>query len=360
MIMDKVRVGVVGVGALAQEAHLPSYGRRQDVEVVAFADPEVARVQAAAEKFAKEHSKPVPIVYASIDDMIAAQGSNLDAVSICTPNVWHVPLALKALDAGYHVLLEKPMATKVEEARQLAERVKATGKVLMVGMSHRYREDVEALKRFIDSGELGDIYYAKTRILRRRGTPKGWFTDMSTSGGGPLMDIGVHALDLTWWLLGQPEPSRVSGYLHQGIGNDGVSFIHTWTAKSAPNQDNAIYDTEDFASAMVRFASGTALQLEVSWSLNGPEDDALKVEIFGSRGGVSLDPLRIFSTSHHVLTQTSLPVGMGPFFKRELDHFIDCVKAGETPISDVQQGLEVVRMLEGIATSSAHGAEVSI
>ncbi|MCL6444157.1 MAG: Gfo/Idh/MocA family oxidoreductase [Alicyclobacillus sp.] len=351
-----MRVGVVGVGAIAVAAHLPSYAKNADVEVVAFADPEVDRGQGIAAEFAKRTGRAQPTVYASLTDMLKHE--QLDAVSICTPNTSHVPLALEALDGGLHVLLEKPMSTVLAEAEALVEKAEASGKTVMVGMSHRYRQDAEVLKRFVEGGSLGEIYFAKTRILRRRGTPKGWFTDLSISGGGPLMDIGVHALDLTWWLMGTPTATSVNGHMVQGIGNDNLDFIHTWTAQSAGNQQNEVYTTEDFAAAFIRFANGSVLELEVSWAINGPEDDALKVELFGRKGGVSLDPLRFYGTQYGVLTSVTPSVGMGPLYEREINHFIHCVQTGERPCSDVTQGRDVVRMLAGIAASSEARREI--
>jgi predicted dehydrogenase len=355
--MKTTRVGIIGVGSIALAAHLPSYAARQDVEVVAFADPEVERVSTAAAAFAKETGRPRPCVYGSAEEMLASE--SLDAVSICTPNTSHVHLALKALDAGVHVLLEKSMATQLDQAQALVDKVTESGKVLMVGMSHRYRDDVAVMKRYVEAGDLGQVYYAKTRILRRRGTPKGWFTDKAVSGGGPLLDIGVHALDVTWWLMGKPEVKSVSGFLYQGIGNDKLDFIQTWKAKAQGNENNEIYTTEDFASAFIRFANGSVLQLEVSWAINGPEDDALQVDLFGAQGGMSLHPLRFYSTAHGVLTSTTPSVGMGPLYQREIDHFLECVHTGTTPCSDVAQGRDVVHMLVAIAASSEQGREIT-
>ncbi len=348
------------MGAIAQDAHLPSYAKRGDVEIRAFADPETDRAREFAERFAHDKGRRTPRVYASLAEMADGEGGRLDAVSVCTPNVSHVSLALQALAKGWHVLLEKPMGTLLDEAEQLVEAVRSSGKQLMVGMSHRYREDVEVLRRFIAAGDLGDVYFAKTRILRRRGTPKGWFTDVQQSGGGPLMDIGVHALDLTWWLTGALQAKSVSGFLYKGIGRDNLDFIRSWAARSAGNEGNEVYTTEDFAAGFFRMAGGMVLELEVSWALNGPEDDALKMEIFGSKGGVSLDPLRVYSTAHGVLTTTTPSVGMGAFFDREINHFLHCVQTGETPVSNAEQGRDIVRMLAALGESSALGREVAL
>lgn len=355
--MTKLRVGIIGVGTIAKVAHLPNYAKRDDVDVVAFADLETQRVEGIAAQFAADHGVAKPTVYATAQDMFAHE--RLDAVSICTPNGSHVELALIALAAGVHVLLEKPMAVALQDADALVAAANQSGKTLMVGMSNRYRQDSEVLKRYVDSGVLGEIYYAKTRILRRRGTPTGWFTDLSIAGGGPLMDIGVHALDLTWWLAGTPQPKSVTGFLYQGIGNrDKLDFNQTWSASSAGNAHNEVFTTEDFASAFIRFQNGFVLQLEVSWAINGAQDDALKVDIFGTHGGVSLDPLQVYGTKHGVLTAETPSVPSGNLYQREVNHFIDCIHTGNTPCSTVDQGRSIVQMLTGIVTSSAEGREV--
>jgi predicted dehydrogenase len=358
--MSKVRVGVVGVGSIAQMAHLPHYAKDAEVEIVALADPETERVGEYARSFPGQFDRPEPRVFDSLAAMAGALGSQIDAVSICTPNLSHVELAREALAAGWHVLLEKPMGTVVTDVEELVSIAERSGKMLMIGQSHRYRDDVEAIKRFIDAGDLGAIYFAKTRILRRRGTPSGWFTDLSRSGGGPLMDIGVHALDLTWWLTGARKPLTVSGFLHRGIGQDHPSFVRRWTAQMAGNADNEIYTTEDFAAGFIRLEGGLALEMEVSWALNGPEDDALKVEIFGSKGGVSLDPLRFYGMSHGILTTTTPTVGPGSLYEREISHFLTCVRTGRKPLSPPEEGLQVVRMLAALGESSNLGREVSL
>ena len=354
--MDTIRVGVIGVGSIAQMAHLPHYASRSDVQVVAFADPEVERVSGVAEKFARDHGGRAPAVYKTLTDLL--ERTPVDAVSICTPNCYHAQLAMEALEHGVHVLLEKPMTVTKEDADRLTSLAERTARVLMVGMSHRYRDDVSAIKRFVDAGELGEIYYAKTRILRRRGTPAGWFTDLAVSGGGPLMDLGVHALDLAWWLMGQPQVAEISGFLRQGIGNEPVDFVSRWQSSAAGNEENDVYTTEDFASAFLRFKNDMAMTMEVSWALHGDEDDALKLDIFGTKGGISLSPLHFYSSAHGVLTATNLPVAQGKLYETEIAHFLTCVRTGQTPRSDVWQGQAVVHMLQGILQSSATGASV--
>jgi predicted dehydrogenase len=346
---ERVRVAVVGLGAIGLMAHVPGYLSCPDAEVVAVVDTDPANATAGQRAVEQATGRTVP-AFSSLEDLITSQLA--DAVSIAVPNVFHVPLALQALGAGLHVLVEKPVALTVADAVELGHAAREAGRVLMVGQTHRYRDDVQALKRFVDDGSLGDIYHAEARILRRRGTPTGWFTEMALSGGGPLVDIGVHALDLAWWLMGKPTPAMVLGHVHQGIGNDHPDFVERWTAQMPRNQDNRIYDTEDFATALIRFDTGATLNLTTSWNINGREDDRIIVNLYGSRAGISLEPPAVYSMAHHVLTTTALPVSMGNPHQVEMHHFIDCVRTQHEPMSPVADAIVVTAMLGAIGESS--------
>mgnify|MGYP000975250748 FL=1 len=188
--MKKVRIGVVGVGTIADGAHLPEYARHSQVELTAIADTNLERAKTIAEKY------NIPNVYDNAETLI--KSGQVDAISVCTWNVSHVPIAKLAVENGIDVLVEKPLGLSYAETKELASLVKEHERIGMVGMTHRFRNDARVLKRFVDSGDLGDIYHVRAQILRRRGTPTGWFVDNKYSGGGPLMDIGVHVLDLAW------------------------------------------------------------------------------------------------------------------------------------------------------------------
>ena len=355
--MKPLRVGIIGTGTIAQMAHIPNYLKNRDVELIAIAEPD-ADIRASVQ--AELETKTGHAVSAYPDAASLLAQAALDAVSIATPNRSHIDLAVQAIEAGCHVLLEKPMAFTRESADRLKAAAGKSDRVVMIGQSHRYRDDVAALKRFLDAGALGTVYHAEARMIRRRGTPTGWFTDLDWAGGGPLMDIGVHALDLSWWLMGKPVPARVSGHLTRAIGADHIDFNRRWTAKMPHNQDNAIFTTEDFATALIRFEGGATLSLTVSWAINGPQDDGLKVSIYGDRGGMTLAPATIYSSAHHVLTDTSLPVGPGPLYQNEIDHFVECILENKTPLSPVADGHTVAKMLVAIADSAQRGEEVAV
>jgi len=289
--MEKLKVAIIGAGSIAEMGHLPYYQKHPQVELVAIVDKNLKRVQYMREKYS------ISKIYSSFEEMV--NDIKVDAVSICTPNVDHFPIAWEALNRGIHILVEKPLTTTYEEALKLQKIAIEKKCVAMVGMTHRFRNDVKALKKYVETGELGDIYYAKAKILRRRGTPRGWFTDKGRSGGGALMDIGVHALDLVWWLAGRPLPISVSGHLVKGIGAYFREFLSGWKSAVEENKDWGKFDVEDFATAFIRFKNDLVLHLEVSWAINGPQDEGLKVELYGTRGGLTLEPLVFYSDKNY-------------------------------------------------------------
>ncbi|GGE38198.1 oxidoreductase [Pullulanibacillus camelliae] len=350
--MSKIRVGVIGAGSIAELGHLPYYHTHDAVELVALADLDQERAEVMAKKF------DVPHVYSDYEDMLTKEA--LDAVSVCTPNGAHILPALAAVKHGADVLVEKPLGISYAECQKLLVAVEQHEKIAMVGMTHRYRNEAKALKAIIETGDLGDIYYAKAQILRRRGTPTGWFTDFAKSGGGPLMDIGVHALDLAWWLLGKPVAETVSGHMVTGIGRYDTAMQSRWKSAVPYNQDNRVFDVEDFASAFIRFQNHLVVSLEASWATNGAQDDAIKIDIFGSKGGVSLEPLTFYSEKANLFTEANIAVDRNDPYETEIAHFVSSVRQHKQPISPVTDGAYVVRMLEGIKQSAEQKKEVSL
>lgn len=342
--MAKTKVGVVGIGSIANMFHLPNYKNHPEAELVAVADTDFER----AKKVAGDAPGVTP--YASAEEMFAKAG--LNAVSICTFNESHVPLSLLALKHGLDVLVEKPMAMSVSEAELLKDAAQTTGRIVMVGMSHRYRADSQALQGIAAAGELGEIYYAKTKILRRRGVPLGWFTSKKYSGGGPMMDIGVHALDLVWWMMGKPEIDKVLGKMYHKIAPYQTRNVGSYEAMSSENKTEKIYDVEDLGSAFITFKNGASLTVEASWAVNGSQDDSVKVELYGTKGGASLDPFMVFKESNDIPLEQNLKFVQNDFYKEEIYHFIECVRNRKAPLSDAAQGCEVVKMLEAIRVSS--------
>ncbi len=355
--VSRIKVAVVGTGAIAEAAHIPGFLSCSSAELVAVVDSDAANLT-TTQKLIEQHTGLQIAGYPSLTALIASGVA--DAVSLAVPNAFHVPLALEAVAAGLDVLVEKPLALTTKAAVQLKDAASKAGVVVMVGQTHRYRDDVAALKRFVDDGALGKVYHAEARILRRRGTPTGWFTELATAGGGPLLDIGVHALDLAWWLMGKPVPTMVLGNLRRAIGNDQVDFVDRWTAHMPGNQDNAVYDTEDFATALLRFDSDATLSLTASWNVNGMEDDRIIVNLYGTKAGISLEPPAIYGVSHGVLTTTTLPVSSGNPHQKEMHHFIECVRTRQEPLSPVSDAVTVTAMLAAIQRSSEQKTAVSV
>ncbi len=278
---DKLRVGIIGSGGIAEGAHAPGYkALPDDCELVACCDVRPERAKAFAERFDLAHW------YTDYRELLTLP--ELDAVSICTPPFMHRDATVAALDAGLHVLCEKPMAMNVAEAQDMVAAAGRAGKVLTIGHQQRFSPAAQAVKRAVDAGELGNIYYAKTAALRNRGAPTwGVFHIKELNGGGPLIDIGVHALDVTMWLMGSPRPVAVFGATYMALAH----------RPGLQNRMGTInieeYDVEDLAAALVRFDNGATLMLETSWLLQMTERGNAYTQLFGTEGSARLDPFQI-------------------------------------------------------------------
>jgi predicted dehydrogenase len=244
--MDRIRVGVVGLGI--GRHHIRGYQSHPAAEVVAIADLDEARLASIGAEYRVENR------YTSTEEMLAE--AKLDVVSVATPNSFHKPLTIAALEAGCHVLCEKPMAMNAGEGREMLAAAQKADKRLMIDFSYRFSEQSQALKAQVDSGVLGEIYFARTLWHRRRGLPRfgGWFGQKAMSGGGPLIDLGVHRLDLALWLMGYPKPVWVLGSAYNPI------------ATALAKEQGVDYDVEDLAVALIKFDNGATLELEASWA----------------------------------------------------------------------------------------------
>lgn len=272
-----LRVGVVGCGQIAETAHLPNFAQLPDVDLVAVADRDRERAERCSRAFS------VPSAFDSFETMLGE--SDLDALSICVPNKFHAPYAIAALNTGVHVLCEKPPAMTGEEAAAMAAAAQLNGKVLSFGFHYRWSVGAQTVKRFVNARDLGGIHAASAVSLRRRGIP-GWrtFDDKDTQDGGPLMDIGVHVLDLALWLMGYPRPSVVLATTHRGIGSrEGVGAMGAWDWRN--------YSVEDMVRGMICFDNGASLLLETSFAANVGEEERIQVsDGRPGRGGCSAAP----------------------------------------------------------------------
>ncbi len=345
--MEKLKIAIVGAGNIAQSAHLPAYAKRDDVSIVGIADLNLDRARDAAKKFG------IPSAYASFEEMLTAE--KFDAVDICVWNRSHAPVAIAAAQAGKHILCEKPMALNLEHALSMQDAVNKAGVTFMMAVPNRYKSEYRLARKMVDEGRLGEIYYAKTAMIRRRGTPLGWFTDTSKAGGGPVIDIGVHCIDRTWFLMGCPKPVRVSAATSSRIGDYKTQGVSRWVALDS---DVTAFDTEDSAAGVIHFENGACMLFEVSWALNCRPQDY--TQVCGTLAGLEMEPLVIYGEDMNYLTDNRPTVLEQNPFEVEIDHFLDCVRTGKKPDSPLEHGVMVQRMLEGIYTSARLGREVEI
>ena len=346
---DKVRVGIIGCGGIANGKHLIGLKTVPEVDMVAFCDIIKERAEAACKKYGTPDAK----VYTDYKELLCDK--SIDVVHVCTPNRSHSFITVDALEAGKHVMCEKPMAINSEEAKKMLDAAKRTGKKLTIGYQNRQRNDALYLKDAADHGEFGDIYYAKTSYLRRRGTPTGWFTDKRVAGGGPILDIAVHRIDAAWYMMGNPKPVRVSAAVSNRLGAFRTKGIERWQGTPCPDNQN---DTEDFGAGAIHFENGAILLFEASWAINGP--DFQYTQLYGTKGGVTLDPLTVYGERNGYLSDDKLNPGPGKSFELEIAHFVDCVLTGAPTRTPVDQACDLQRMLQGIYDSARLGREVTL
>lgn len=349
--MDKVRIGLVGAGNISA-SHLGGYAKRDDIERVMIADQVGERAAARAAEFDWQNSTD------SVDELLARD--DIDAISICTWNNSHADIAIRAMEAGKHVLSEKPMSRTVEEAEAVAEAVERTGMHYEVGYVRRYGQNAQTLKRFIDAGDLGDLYYAKSSFLRRAGNPGGWFADVERSGGGPLIDVGVHNIDLAWWLLGKPKVETISANVYHELGpRSNIDTLTRWKASDYdPNTDTV----EDLASAVLRFDNGASLVVDVSYSLHAIEDET-SLKVYGTKGGAELEPeLKLATEQHNTIINIHPQMDTLTFdfngFNQEIGHFVELVKGNAEPVAPISDGVQMMKILMGIYESGKQRREI--
>ena len=252
--MKKLRIALIGAGGIAQNAHIPAYEKMDNVEIVGVCDIIEEKAQKAADRLGVD--------FACTDYKKIFEIPNLDAIDICTPNYLHSIIAVEALEKGINVFCEKPDAVSVAEAERMKAAAEKSGKTLMVMRNNRYLEMSSYLKKYINDGKMGEIYAARCGWQRRRGIPGkgGWFTTKEQSGGGPLIDLGVHMIDLSIWLMGNPKPIAVSGCTYEKFANSNVSdSVHS---RFGTAKEDGIFDVEDLAMGFIRFENGSCMQIE--------------------------------------------------------------------------------------------------
>ncbi len=346
--MSKLRVGVIGLGMGG--AHINGFRKHPEVEVVAVADSDPVKLESRGRNEFK-----IQNCYLSAEEMLEKE--KLDIVSVVTPNKFHKPLTLAALKRGCHVLCEKPMAMNAKEAKDMLEAAKKAKKRMMINFSFRFTEQSYAIKKEIESGTLGEIYFARTVWHRRRGLPGfgGWFGTKALSGGGPLIDLGVHRLDLALWFMGYPKPSWV------------VSGAYNPIASRLAKEQGKKYDVEDMAAAFIKFENGSSLELEASWAVNIKERELMETRLLGTKAGMlqrNLNEGYEFEAEFY-LEKNGCQYDMKlhppvPAAQCSMYHFADCILNGKPNTATGEEGVIVMELLDAIYKSASDGKPIKI
>ncbi|BBH18743.1 oxidoreductase [Paenibacillus baekrokdamisoli] len=356
--MSKVRIGIIGCGGIANGKHLPSLAQVGQAEIVAFCDLVEERAVDAKAKYGTEDSK----VYTNYTELLS--DSSIDVIHVCTPNDSHAEISIAALEAGKHVLCEKPMAKTAADARRMLEVSKRTGKKLSIGYNNRYRADSLYLKDLVAAGELGEVYFAKAHAIRRRAVPTwGVFLDEEKQGGGPLIDIGTHALDLVLWTMDNYKPKVVLGRTYHKLSQT-ENAANAWGS-----WDPAKFTVEDSAFAMITMENGATIMLESSWALNSLDIDEAKVSLSGTKAGADMkEGLRINGEKNSRLYVNKIELDSGgvAFYEGtsespevlEMNTWIDAVINDKDPLVKPEQALVVSEILEAIYESARTGKAV--
>jgi len=343
---SRPRVAVVGLGMGRGHARAAAENRKADL--IALCDIDQEKLERHCTEL------EVPNGYTDYKKMLRAE--RLDIVSVSLPNYLHKPVTVAALNAGAHVICEKPMAMNTREAEQMLAVARRTRRKLMINFSYRFTGEAKALKKVVDAGTVGEIYYGRTGWHRTRGIPKfgGWFAQKKLSGGGPLIDLGVHRIDLAMMLMGDPKPVTISGMTYNKLG--------TSLARKARKP----FDVEDLAVAMIRFDSGATLLVEVSWALNCERREEMFTYLYGTKAGIchrNFGPGYDFEAcvfGEWDGTYVSSKIESTPGRENSMDHFIDVVVDGVKPLTTPENGVNVMKVLDGIYKSARLGKEIRI
>jgi predicted dehydrogenase len=332
--MEKTKIAIVGLGGIAQVMHLPILGKNKDVELLAICDKEFSKVKNIVKKY------NITKGYKDVDLMLA-ENPEIDAIIIATRTDDHAETAVKCLDAGKHILVEKPIALNYSEAAKIVEAAERNKKILMVGMNNRFRTDAMLERSFVKGKELGEIFYVKTGWLKTQSSDQKWFTDMEKAGGGVFIDNGIVMLDLGMWMLGFPETKSVS----------------------AINYNHNTKTVEDSNFTLIKFKNGSSLTIEVSWSLlrNG---EFFYCNVFGTNGSATINPLRIhkmvnkqmFDITPKNIKQTN--ANYKNSYENEIKYFIGAIRGTHTPISTGKEALAVMQIVDAVYKSAKTGKEV--
>ncbi|PCJ59679.1 MAG: oxidoreductase [Planctomycetota bacterium] len=350
-LMSKLNFGIVGAGAIAHSC-CKAINDHPEARVLAASDPNEERLQGLKEK------NNITNTYATNEELFG--DAELDAVYIAVPNKFHAPLAIAALNAGKHVILDKPFALSYAEAKEVAYVAAANGKTFTVGMNQRFTPGVQQARSLIKQGDLGEVYHAKSFWFRRKGIPKfgTWFCRKDMAGGGVMLDIGVHLLDATLYVLDNFEPVSVTGQTYTKFGDRGLGE-GGWGMSDAKEQ---VFDVDDFSTALIKFKNGASVSLDVSWAIHQKESNKMDIQIYGTEGGMLCYGQEKFNYGEG----SSYSVQQGLNGKKEFEHgdrfhnFINHILGKEELCNPIEQALVIQKILDGIYESSKTGNEVKL
>jgi len=351
-VAELLKVGVIGVGGIVK-VHMPGWHASEHAEVVAGSDV----AGDVLDTWGRIHG--VEKLYTNPADLIA--DPDIDIIDICTPNMYHTDMAVAALDAGKHVICEKPLAPTPKDIRRMIEARDRSGKLLMTAQHFRFKGSSQAMKRELETGALGDIYHARSWMIRRGWIPvRPGFVYKKNSGGGPCIDIGVHILDLTLWFMGNPKPVAVSGVAKAPLAKHAGAFS-MWGGALVPED----MDVEDFAAAFVRFENGATLVLEVAWLMHHETTgEDMQMWLYGTEAGSHWPSCNFMETNYDTkqMYNRSLQLTADSMEPHALEciEFARCVAEGLPSPVPAEQSLQVMSILDGIYRSQDEGREVRL
>ena len=348
----KLKVGIIGCGIIAGTKHIPSLSKLDNVEIGAFFDVDIEKAKKVSVEYGYERSK----IYDDYEKLL--ENEDIDVIHVCTPNKYHSQITIKALKAGKYVMCEKPMALSTAEAREMVEVSKSTGKKLTISFQNRFKADSQYLHRICENGELGEIYLAKALAIRRRGVPTwGKYLSMEEQGGGPLVDIGSHSLDLALWMMNNYRPKFVVGNVYNKIGSKKGS-VNEWGP-----WDPEKFMVEDSAFGFITMENGATIILETSWALNSLQDGGIQTVLCGTEGGAdTLDGVRLNGEKNGALYSMYPSIGKNKIaFNQlkvespndiEIRLWIECILNDTLPVVKAEEALVVTEILDAIYISA--------
>ena len=349
-----MKIGIIGCGSIANSAHIPAYMANRKAEIKYFCDIIPERAEEAVKKYG------CGIAVTDYKQVLA--DPEITAVSVCTPNLMHSVIAIDALEAGKHVLCEKPAARIYEEALAMQEAQKRTGKILNIGVVNRFNTNVNKLKEMIDNGDLGEVYYVYVSFRSHRSIPGlgGAFTTKAIAGGGVLIDWGVHFLDIVMYCCGDPKAKTVSAETFSKLGSPICDYVYKDSWAHEPIHDG-IYDVEEGVTGIIR-TEGPVINVNGAWAQNIGEREMF-IDFIGTKGGVRLQygkDFTYYSTKNDMLTTTTFVNRSTAMFQNEIDSFINCIESGEKLPSNIDSNILTSQMMDAIYRSAELHEEVKL